>query len=378
MTLPTEHFILQRDERAPAIEALGRRVADLLRRTLVSSEIVVHSVTHRVKDPDSLRRKLTTRVRRYETLDSVTDLLGLRIITYFPDDVDRVAQIVEDTFDTDRENSIDRRATLEPDRFGYLSLHYVVALTSKQAALPEYRAHAGFKFEIQIRSILQHAWAEIEHDLGYKSRITIPEPLRRRFFRLAGLLEGADSEFVTLRDEVARYTTQTVESLLANPLLVGIDRDSIMIYVTSSALVQRLDQAIQTAIRAPSISPINDSAASERASELVSLGYSSLGEIDRDLTALEGTIEVFAKILTAPDPDLMERFGETLPEEEDMFAGASLWYLFFLELGRRYVAGDRTIKLDYGVVFSPAGGAHFGEGALELVASAYKIASATQ
>jgi hypothetical protein len=69
--------------------------------------------------------------------------------------------------------------------------------------------------------------------------------------------------------------------------------------------------------------------------------------------------------------------GATGRERLKELPDPSLWYLFFLELGRRYVAGDRTIKLDYGVVSSRAGGAHFGEGTLELVAP-YKIASATE
>jgi hypothetical protein len=61
--------------------------------------------------------------------------------------------------------------------------------------LVEYSTHTGVQFEVQIRSTLQHAWAEIEHDRGYKSEVEVARAVRRRFSRLAGLLELADYEF---------------------------------------------------------------------------------------------------------------------------------------------------------------------------------------
>ncbi|TMR94372.1 GTP pyrophosphokinase [Nonomuraea basaltis] len=110
---------------------------------------------------------------------------------------------------------MDKRKALDPDRFGYLSLHYVASLDTRRAELAEYKRFANNGFEIQIRSILQHAWAEIEHDLGYKSRLGVPSTTRRRFSRLAGLLELADAEFVSIRDELRLYEKR-VESDLAN------------------------------------------------------------------------------------------------------------------------------------------------------------------
>ena len=65
----------------------------------------------------------------------------------------------------------------------------------ERMVLRENKAFEGLKCEIQIRSVLQHAWAEIEHDLGYKSELTIPKEVRRSFSRLAGLLELGDKEF---------------------------------------------------------------------------------------------------------------------------------------------------------------------------------------
>ena len=174
----------------------ARRVAEhLLRELLTTEDLRVHSITHRVKTKKSLERKISEKASEYQSLDDVHDLLGCRVITYFPDEVDAVAAVVEREFAVDWPNSVDKRALLDPDRFGYLSLHYVVTFNDSRVALAEYARFGGCRFEIQIRSILQHAWAEIEHDLGYHTTGAVPRTIRRRFSRLAGMLEMADDEF---------------------------------------------------------------------------------------------------------------------------------------------------------------------------------------
>jgi ppGpp synthetase/RelA/SpoT-type nucleotidyltranferase len=151
---------------------------------LNESGIRPHSVTSRVKTPSSLERKILKRPMGYESLDAIHDLSGIRITTYFADEVDRVAELIIREFEIDEQNSIDKRRTLDPDRFGYLSLHFVASIKNPRDELPEYARFAGTKIEIQIRSILQHAWAEIEHDLGYKTAHAIPDSVRRQFAKV--------------------------------------------------------------------------------------------------------------------------------------------------------------------------------------------------
>ncbi len=134
-------------------------------------------------------------------MGDVTDLVGARIVTYFAGDVDKVAKVIEDEFSIDLEHSRDPRAAIEPDRFGYLSLHYVVTVSAARLLQTEWARFSGFTFEIQIRTILQHAWAEIEHDRGYHTPDDLPHHVRRRWSRVAALLEIADSEFMALRGE---------------------------------------------------------------------------------------------------------------------------------------------------------------------------------
>jgi ppGpp synthetase/RelA/SpoT-type nucleotidyltranferase len=116
--------------------------------------------------------------------------------------------MVEREFVVDRTNSVDKRTLLDPDRFGYQSLHYVAALSVARTGLAEYGRFTGLRVEIQIRSTLQHAWAEIEHDLGYKSAAGVPRDIRRRFSRIAGLLELADEEFSVIRRDLDAYTSE--------------------------------------------------------------------------------------------------------------------------------------------------------------------------
>lgn len=99
---------------------------------------------------------------------------------------------------------------LRQERLGYQSVHYVVELKPNRSVLAEYARYSGLRAEIQLRTVLQHAWAEIEHDIQYKAVETIPLAIRRRFMALAGLLEIADREFqaVQLEDERLRATAR--------------------------------------------------------------------------------------------------------------------------------------------------------------------------
>lgn len=190
------------EEAVSGLDAFRIALEGMINVFLEQQGINVHSVTSRVKQKASVLRKLQ-RPDKDRHVSELTDLLGVRIITYFPDEVDKAAKLVEREFRVDPDNSVDKRSILDPDRFGYLSLHYVLTLNEKRSELTEYQNYKSVKFELQIRSILQHAWAEIEHDLGYKSESTVPRAARRRFSRLAGLLELADAEFQGIREQLA-------------------------------------------------------------------------------------------------------------------------------------------------------------------------------
>ena len=185
------------------IVRLGDIESSVLKQQLEIANIDTLAVEHRVKKEDSLKGKLERKSDKYRFLEDLTDILGLRVICFFGDDVDRVGKVIEKLFVVDWENSVDKRALIKANTFGYLSLHYV-------CSLPEGRDYpadlCGRKFEIQVRTTLQHTWACIEHDMGYKGEFGIPRVAVRQFARIAGLLELADDEFVRVRDTVHAYT----------------------------------------------------------------------------------------------------------------------------------------------------------------------------
>ncbi len=178
-------------------------VEEKLGNLMTERDFFVLEVAHRTKSVSSLENKLTRKSGKYKSLYDITDLCGFRIITYFSDTVDAITDMLSEVFIIDTDNSIDKRKSLQTTEFGYLSVHYICSLKPEDCkSCPEFEK---IRFEIQIRSILQHAWAEIEHDLGYKSEFGIPKPIRRKFSRVAGLLEIADGQFLELRNSIHEY-----------------------------------------------------------------------------------------------------------------------------------------------------------------------------
>lgn len=219
------------------------KVEALLKELLIQNGIYPHKIESRIKDPIKLDEKIIRKNNKYSNLEEITDLVGLRVITFFEDEVDKVAQIIKSEFKIDLINSIDKRQ-LETDRFGYKSLHYVVSLTDLRKNLTEYKRFKSIKIEIQIRSVLQHAWAEIEHDIGYKGDLTIPDSLKRNFYRVAALLETADIEFVKIRYDQKKYESTIGEAIKKKPEDVEINLTSLVTYMNSSEDLKQIDNEL--------------------------------------------------------------------------------------------------------------------------------------
>jgi len=241
---PAANLLKEYDKHCGSCAQFKERLERLIVQLLAENSIRVHSVSARVKGRHSFERKVDTAPSKYSKLTDITDVVGVRIITYFSDEVDQVATVIENEFEVDRHNSVDRRRLIDPDRFGYLSLHYVVRLSPARRQLAEYKRLSHLPAEIQIRSILQHAWAEIYHDLGYKSREAVPDVAVRDFARLAGLLELVDAEFVRLGDALRRHESDVAARIEGAPQRVGIDAASLSHLVTHDPMIRLLDQRI--------------------------------------------------------------------------------------------------------------------------------------
>ena len=221
-----------RDKRQELMQ-LDNHVFELICQTLKQQEIELNSIEHRIKTEESLAGKLERKGEKYHQLSDITDLIGLRIVTFYTDDVDKVAAIISQLFDIDWSNSVDKRKLHDLNSFGYNSLHYICNL------------HEGsFPFEIQIRTALQHTWSAIEHDIGYKGAVKLPPQYRRQFSRLAGMLELADDEFSRLRTTMTEYRRQ-IQTLVKSGNLsdVALSTDSFRSYLELRPF-DRLNQRI--------------------------------------------------------------------------------------------------------------------------------------
>jgi putative GTP pyrophosphokinase len=319
--------------------ALERLIQDLLR----AAGIRFHTVVARVKSRDSAVRKVISGGDA-RPLSSLYDMLGIRIITYFRDEVDAVARVIEREFAIDEASSVDKRVVLDPDRFGYLSLHFVAQLSHDRVALTEYRQYGGIKFEIQIRSILQHSWAEIEHDLGYKSKAAVPRSIKRRFSRLAGLLEIADDEFVGIRNELAAHRASTSETIGTGSWDVEIDQDSLFSFTMISEEIMRLDRFIADAVDGILAQRPDRSYVGQQAPRLVAVGFDVIDDLNRYANEQSNLLKKFV----SSRPSLIDTQRRRRPAVP---RGISFYYLGMLRHAQDLLAGTELAGTEEGSIY---------------------------
>lgn len=220
------------EELLPILKEVQKVVVNKLQDCVAEAGIYVDGVASRIKTADSLAGKLAKKGHKYSSIADITDLMGARIITFYTDDVDKISSLVDKYFIVDWANSVDKRKTHELDSFGYNSLHYICQIPKEMFFDPAHPQINDIKFEIQMRTALQHVWATINHDTGYKTDVEIPKEHLRNLLRLAGMLELADEEFSRIRTEINDYR-RMVQNLVADGQFdsVTLDGDSFESYL---------------------------------------------------------------------------------------------------------------------------------------------------
>jgi len=183
-------------------------------RTLIYALLVdtipTDSVTARIKAKQEclskFKRKyladLETNSVDYNIKDHITDIVGLRVVCLYMDDIKEIQNLIENNFKeieiTDKISQLDSTA----DKFGYKGLHLDLMINDTRSSLPEYSKFKDVKFELQIRTIIQDAWSVLDHKIKYKK--SIPNELKRRINRLSALFEVADEEFLRIKSSTQR------------------------------------------------------------------------------------------------------------------------------------------------------------------------------
>lgn len=186
-------------ELKPKYEKLGVNVKQALEALLQEKDIPYLSINYRVKEQNSFLEKIERKKYEQPFLET-EDLCGIRIICYFQNDIDKIQNIINSEFKV-TENQI-KQELLNATEFGYRSTHLIAQVKKEWASTPAFRGIVDLKFEIQVRTILMHSWAEIEHKLAYKSESEIPKELRRQFSFISAALENADFQFEVIKNAI--------------------------------------------------------------------------------------------------------------------------------------------------------------------------------
>lgn len=283
-------------------ENLVETVERILRDALAASNVTVHSIDVRAKSFKSFADKASKpspsnphEPKYRDPLKEITDLAGARVITFLPAVVTQVCACIEREFvileKTDKAEEL-----MDEGKFGYHSIHFLVQLSSDRVRLSEYKRFAGLTLEIQVRTILQHAWAEMEHDIQYKSASVIPVAIKRRFIALAGMLEIADREFQALQEDDSALRAKARTSVESGHFS-GVE-------ITPDALKAYLDRKLGSDGRQTSLSY------EFSARYLKKLGFSSLQQLDECLNGYDD--DAASRAVWGNRQGQLTRFEETL------------------------------------------------------------------
>lgn len=213
------HFRLVR----PKIEAFTEVLERLIVELLDVRRVEVAQIEARTKEIDSFIGKIQRKNEKYsDPLVEITDQSGIRVIAYYPADAAEIGTMIEEEFDIDWNNSVRPGLEADPQRFGYRSDHYVVSLSTARRELAEWASHRNRTAEIQVRTVMQHAWAAVDHKIRYK-REDLPQALQRRLFRLSAMLEIADEQFSLIRRESVEVVEAYERSLTGGDYDLGLD-----------------------------------------------------------------------------------------------------------------------------------------------------------
>lgn len=210
------------NEISPKHSNLTDSVVSILVNLLKTNNISYLTVTGRTKTKDSILEKIE-RKNYKDPAKQLTDFSGIRIVAYFESDISNILDLISTAFNIDEQNSLNQDEKLSVDQNGYRSVHYVCDIGPLRANLPEFINLANLKFEIQVRTVLQHAWAELAHGRNYKFSGKLPPEIERSLFLYAGMLEIADKGFSDISEKIEVYIKKTHDDTVEGNLQFILD-----------------------------------------------------------------------------------------------------------------------------------------------------------
>ncbi len=164
-------------------------------KTLLLKNGILAEISYRTKELHSIIKKIDKHRKDGKKCEYCTlkDRLGLRIICIFESELQTIDAIIKNAF---KVNSIEyKKKNLKFNELGYQSNHYDVFLNEDDAiTFEDTTDSSNYIFEIQVRTLNQHAWSDAAHQLSYKQDTVLPDEMQHKLYRLLTLYELADQE----------------------------------------------------------------------------------------------------------------------------------------------------------------------------------------
>lgn len=191
-------------------EEYAARIRNLIQDLVEVEGVEFYAIDGWAEPPAELLRILST--LEENDLPGV-DLVTIRVLLRFPADVLRIESLIKSEFDVDPSRSLpsNSRVLKDPGRFGYPAVVYILSLSESRSTLKEWEKYKDLNFRLELRTLLQEAWATIVPKVSQTVGTSSEEEFTRELFLLGAMLEKADKGFLTLRDEIKN------ESLLVPP-----------------------------------------------------------------------------------------------------------------------------------------------------------------
>lgn len=218
-----KEFIDRFTTETPIYEAYGRFLLKEINNA-ANNEKIPHSwfviePTSRVKDAKSLLAKAFYRNKSYaDPYNDITDKVGIRFVLLTTDQVTEFTRVIEniETFITRKDRDYEREQNLNPTTFIYQSMHYIISLKNP-VEFSGITIPTGIFCELQVRTLLQHAYSELTHDTIYKPK-TIAEPCTLRLVaRSMALIETTDSIFSEVGKQVS--ISKSKKDVISNSII---------------------------------------------------------------------------------------------------------------------------------------------------------------
>jgi putative GTP pyrophosphokinase len=231
---PDEWGDIYRRQRS-TYEQAAKRYRWLIKDLLKDEGFEVAQIEQRAKSVESFVKKVDAKKDGLAApLDEITDLAGVRVITYYLEDADGVVRAIRERFEVDEERSVSKTSEWGPAEFGYTGEHLIVRHGIAHELPPGWTIFADRWIEIQVRTSTQHAWAAVDHKLKYKSAYAWPPELERRLARLSALFELADDQFSVLRWEYRELEKRYADALEGGELDIELDSASLAAYLAQT------------------------------------------------------------------------------------------------------------------------------------------------